>query len=114
MSDADQQRGEVDSQGEQSPPRAIDSPAADGPPGPLPLTPLSFEQALGGLDDIVARLEGGEIGLEAAVGLFEQGQRYLAVCRERLDAAQTRIDELTAGELPDPPASEPPAASEPF
>ncbi len=63
-------------------------------------TPMSFEQALGGLDDIVTRLESGEIGLEEAVALFEQGQRYLAACRERLDAAQARIDELTAGELP--------------
>ena len=63
-------------------------------------TQLSFEQAIGGLDDVVARLESGEIGLEEAVGLFEQGQRYLAVCRERLNAAQGRIDELTAAELP--------------
>ncbi len=73
--------------------------------------PLSFEQALGGLDDIVARLEGGETGLEEAVGLFEQGQLYLVTCRERLDAAQARIDELTAAELPAPPAAEP---SQPF
>lgn len=72
-------------------------------------TPLSFEQALAGLDDIVARLEGGEIGLEEAVGLFEQGQRYLATCRERLDVAQARIDELTASELPAAPDGEPPA-----
>lgn len=62
--------------------------------------PPSFEQALSGLDDIVARLESGEIGLEEAVALFEQGQRYLATCRERLNAAQGRIDELTAAELP--------------
>lgn len=62
--------------------------------------PSSFEQALSGLDDIVARLESGEIGLEEAVALFEQGQRYLATCRERLNAAQGRIDELTAAELP--------------
>jgi exodeoxyribonuclease VII small subunit len=62
--------------------------------------PPSFEQALDGLDDIVTRLESGEIGLEEAVGLFEQGQRYLAMCRERLNAAQGRIDELTAAELP--------------
>ena len=62
--------------------------------------PPSFEQALSGLDDIVARLESGEIGLEEAVALFERGQRYLATCRERLNAAQGRIDELTAAELP--------------
>ena len=74
--------------------------------------PLSFEQALGGLDDVVARLESGEIGLEEAVGLFEQGQHYLAVCRERLDAAQGRIDELTAAELPTMQGDT--AGSEPF
>lgn len=67
---------------------------AEGP------APLSFEQALAGLDDVVARLESGEIGLEEAVGLFEQGQRYLAACRQRLNVAQARIDELTAAELP--------------
>ena len=74
--------------------------------------PLSFEQALAGLDDIVARLESGEIGLEEAVGLFEQGQRYLATCRERLNAAQGRIDELTAAELPT--AEDDTAGAEPF
>ena len=48
---------------------------------------------------MVARLEGGEVGLEEAVALFEQGQGYLAACRERLAAAQKRIEELTADEL---------------
>ena len=74
--------------------------------------PLSFEQALVGLDDIVARLESGDIGLEEAVGLFEQGQRYLATCRERLNVAQGRIDELTAAELPT--GDDESAGAEPF
>ena len=54
---------------------------------------------------------GGEVGLEEAVALFEQGQRYLAACRERLAVAQRRIEELTAEDLPaapgEPPAGEP-------
>ncbi len=58
--------------------------------------PLSFEEALARLDEVVARLEGGEVGLEEAVGLFEQGQGYLATCRERLARAQQRIEELTS------------------
>jgi exodeoxyribonuclease VII small subunit len=74
---------------------------------------LSFERALGALDDVVGRLESGEVGLEEAVALFERGQAYLAVCRERLAAAQRRIDELTAAELPADPG-EPPAAPDPF
>jgi exodeoxyribonuclease VII small subunit len=44
----------------------------------------------------VTRLESGDVGLEEAVALFEQGQALLAVCRERLDLAQQRITELTS------------------
>ena len=73
--------------------------------------PPTFEEALRRLDDVVARLEGGEVGLEEAVALFEQGQGYLAACRERLAAAQRRIEELTAEDLPaapgEPPMEEP-------
>ena len=60
----------------------------------------TFEQALAQLDQVVARLESGDVGLEEAVGLFEQGQALLAVCRERLAGAQQRIEELTAHGAP--------------
>ena len=65
------------------------------------------------LDEVVARLEGGEVGLEEAVALFEQGQGYLAACRERLAAAQRRIEELTAEGLPPAPGEPPAGESEP-
>ena len=74
---------------------------------------MTFEEALRRLDEVVSRLESGEVGLEEAVALFERGQGYLAACRERLGAAQRRIEELTAEELPPEPggsgAQEPPA-----
>ena len=84
----------------------MSEPAGGAPP------PATFEEALRLLDEVVARLESGDVGLEEAVALFERGQGYLAVCRERLAAAQKRIEELTAGDAP--PA--PPGAStdEPF
>ena len=72
--------------------------------------PVTFEEALRRLDEVVARLESGEVGLEEAVALFEQGQALLAACRERLSAAQRRIEELTADGLPAPssdPGAEP-------
>lgn len=74
--------------------------------------PVTFEEALRALDEVVSRLESGEVGLEEAVALFERGQGYLAACRERLAAAQRRIEELTAQELPPEPgpAGEEPAA----
>lgn len=75
--------------------------------------PVTFEGALQRLDEVVSRLESGEVGLEEAVALFERGQGYLAACRERLAAAQRRIEELTAEDLPatgrDAAAGEPPA-----
>lgn len=61
-----------------------------------PEVELTFEQALARLDEIVARMDGGDVGLEEAVRLFEQGQTMLGVCRERLALAQQRITELTS------------------
>jgi exodeoxyribonuclease VII small subunit len=75
--------------------------------------PATFEEALRLLDEVVARLESGDVGLEEAVVLFERGQGYLAVCRERLAAAQQRIEELTAeGPPPAPPGGA--STDEPF
>ena len=86
------------------------SEAASVPGGDAPVT---FEEALRRLDEVVSRLEGGEVGLEEAVALFERGQGYLAACRERLAAAQRRIEELTAEDVPstgrDAPGREPSA-----
>lgn len=70
---------------------------------------VTFEAALAQLDEIVARLEAGGVGLEEAVGLFERGQGHLRACRARLDVAQRRIEELTAQELPADPGDEPAA-----
>lgn len=69
-------------------------------PAPGGDAPVTFEEALRRLDEVVSRLESGEVGLEEAVALFERGQGYLAACRERLAAAQRRIEELTAEDLP--------------
>lgn len=79
-----------------------------GAPGGADDRPTTFEDALRRLDEVVARLESGEVGLEEAVALFERGQAYLAVCRERLAAAERRIEELTAEDLPPPPGGEAP------
>jgi exodeoxyribonuclease VII small subunit len=58
---------------------------------------MSFEQALKALEDVVRRLEGGEVPLEESIGLYERGETLRRHCQARLDAAQARIDKIVAG-----------------
>lgn len=55
---------------------------------------LTFEAAERELEQIVDRLERGEAGLEESIALWERGEVLYRFCRERLDAAHGRIEEL--------------------
>lgn len=68
----------------------------------------TFEESLAALERVVARLESGEVGLEEALALFEQGRAHLARCRDRLGVVQRRIEELTGEAAPAPPEAPPP------
>jgi exodeoxyribonuclease VII small subunit len=74
----------------------------------LNLSEMSFEQALKALEDVVRRLETGEVPLEESIDLYERGETLRKHCQARLDAAQARIDKIVAG--PDGKA----AGTEPF
>ncbi len=56
---------------------------------------LTFEAAEKELEQIVERLERGEAGLDETIALWERGEALYRFCRERLDAAHGRIEELT-------------------
>ena len=62
-----------------------------------PAEPRSVESALGELESRVARLERGDLALEEALRLFEEGVGLVRECHERLDTADARIIALTAG-----------------
>jgi exodeoxyribonuclease VII small subunit len=55
---------------------------------------LSFEQAYYELETIVTRLESGDLPLEQAVTLYEQGRLLAAHCQKLLDSAELRIQKL--------------------
>jgi exodeoxyribonuclease VII small subunit len=57
---------------------------------------LSFEAALTRLEAIVARLEAGNLPLDEAVALYEEGMRLVTLCGQRLDAAELRVSQLVA------------------
>ena len=54
-----------------------------------------FEQALEALEDRVRRLESGELSLDDALRLFEEGVELTRECHEKLDAADQKITELS-------------------
>ncbi|MFP5394866.1 MAG: exodeoxyribonuclease VII small subunit [Alphaproteobacteria bacterium] len=58
---------------------------------------LSFEDALRALEDIVRKLESGEVPLDATMDLYERGEKLRKHCQTRLDAAQLRIEKIVAG-----------------
>ena len=60
--------------------------------------PESFEEALKRLEEIVQRMEGGDLALEESLGLFEEGVRLTRVCSQRLDEAEKKIELLTRDE----------------
>ena len=64
-------------------------------------TALTFETGLQQLEAIVKEMEGGELPLERALALFEQGMKLSEACRKQLEEAETRIEILTrrAGEM---------------
>ena len=57
--------------------------------------PPSFEAALVKLEQVVDRLESGDLELEAALASFEEGVRLTRFCSEQLEAAERRIEILT-------------------
>ncbi len=55
---------------------------------------LSFEDALTRLEEIVQRIESGDVGLEQAITEYEQGMALVRRCKEVLARAEQRVEEL--------------------
>ena len=53
---------------------------------------ISYEKARDELAEIVAQLEGGELGLEESIKIWERGEELVKVCQEWLDGAKARIE----------------------
>jgi exodeoxyribonuclease VII small subunit len=62
-----------------------------------PIEELSFELALKELENIVARLEQGEVDLEESIALYERGQALKIHCERKLKAAEGRLEKIVAG-----------------
>ena len=56
--------------------------------------PLSFEQALARLEEVVHQLEEGQIGLAESLAQYEEGVKLLKQCYQLLEHAERRIELL--------------------
>ena len=66
----------------------------------MPTKKPTFEEALARLEVIVARLEQGEVPLEEALGLFEEGTALMKQCSTALDKAEQKVAKLLPGLTP--------------
>jgi exodeoxyribonuclease VII small subunit len=62
------------------------------------LEEMSFEEAMDKLEAIVARLESGDVPLEAAIELFQEGMALSRLCGQKLDQVERRIEMLLEDE----------------
>jgi exodeoxyribonuclease VII small subunit len=58
---------------------------------------LTFEQALKQLEDIVQRLEKGQVDLEDSIAIYERGTALKAHCEAKLRDAEARIEKIVIG-----------------
>jgi len=63
------------------------------------LTPASYEDALQELEQLVSRLESGDMPLEQLLGGYQRAAELLQYCREKLQAVENQINVLDAGTL---------------
>jgi len=59
---------------------------------------IIFEEALKRLEEIVKELENGDIEIEKALKLFEEGTRLARICAKKLSQIERRVEILKKGD----------------
>jgi len=61
--------------------------------------PTSYEAALAELEQLVSRLESGDMPLEQLLSGYQRGAELLKYCRDKLEAVEAQIKVLDEGTL---------------
>jgi exodeoxyribonuclease VII small subunit len=64
---------------------------------PPDIAAMSFEDALAELEQIVRRLEGGQVKLDEAILSYERGAQLKRHCESKLNEAQQRVERIVVG-----------------
>jgi exodeoxyribonuclease VII small subunit len=68
-------------------------------PKAVPPIPETYEAALEELEQLIGRIESGQLPLEQLLQGYERGAQLLAFCRSKLEAVETQIKVLDEGAL---------------
>lgn len=60
-----------------------------------PVTELSFEQAMAELEQVVGRLERGDVALDESITLYERGAALKKRCEAKLKDAEEKVAAIT-------------------
>ena len=71
------------------------------------LKDLSFEQSLKELEEIVSRLEQGDVELEKSISIYERGETLRKHCDDLLKRAEAKVEKITLDAKGDPSGTEP-------
>jgi len=68
---------------------------------------LAFEKALAELEQIVARLEKGDVPLDESISIYERGEALKAHCEGLLKSAEMKVEKVRLGQDGTPKGVEP-------
>lgn len=74
---------------------------------PTDIAGLSFEKAVAELENIVARLERGDVALDESIAIYERGEALKKHCDTLLKAAEDRIEKIRLDRAGKPVGTEP-------
>lgn len=64
----------------------------------VPVDDMTFEDAIRELEVVVAKLERGDVALDASIALYERGAALRARCEKKLAEAEEKVARITLGE----------------
>ncbi len=59
-----------------------------------PISDMSFEDAMRELESVVAKLETGDVPLDASIKLYERGATLRAHCQKKLAEAEEKVAKI--------------------
>lgn len=72
-----------------------------------PVEEMSFEEAMAALEQVVTRLDRGDVPLEESIALYERGTALKARCEAKLKEAEEKVAKLSLDATGQPTGTEP-------